>query len=724
MNANSRILPYRDNFEHLNDVLRWLDTLIQLRTTTLTLQNQEIPESQTARTVYISPEEVKWLLMQDAMSLAENDMTRELRSELARLTNEIDNRVQYSLQAGVLLSLPQLGRLFGLSAFEMKAIVICLAPELNRKYDRLYAFLQDDITCKRPSVDLVLSLLCETQAERWNAFRFFSESAPLRRAALLQIVEDPHSPSGSSKLAQFLKLDSQICEVLLGSNQVDARLAGLTKLYRLENELPEFVVNPLMAASLLRLVEHHGTESSADQRKLILYLHGPYGIGKRDLALHICRRINCSLLTLDLELLLAQGTTGTDLLSLAFREGLLQRAVLYLEHADLLLQDAARPLLKALELMVADYGWLVFLSGEGSWSHTDAFMDHSLHAVTLPIPDVGSRVSLWEMQLAARAPDLANWAVPLATQFRLVPAQIRAAVALAENRLLMEPDPRELAYLDLIAACRQQFNHKLSELAVKIEPHYGWENIVLPDAKLASLREICSQAKHGYRVFKEWGFGQKLSRGKGLSVLFSGPPGTGKTMAAEVIANDLQLDLYKIDLSSVVSKYIGETEKNLAKIFQEAETSNAILFFDEADALFGKRTEISDAHDRYANIETSYLLQKMEEYEGMVILASNLRENMDDAFMRRIRFIVEFPFPDEASRQRIWRSHFPKESPVSADIDYEYLSRELKISGGSIKNIVLNAAFLAAANGGVITSEHIRQGAKREFAKMGKLWNG
>jgi SpoVK/Ycf46/Vps4 family AAA+-type ATPase len=275
----------------------------------------------------------------------------------------------------------------------------------------------------------------------------------------------------------------------------------------------------------------------------------------------------------------------------------------------------------------------------------------------------------------------------------------------------------------LYAACRQHSNQKLGELAAKIEPHCGWGDLILPVASVAQLKEICSQVKQRQRVFSEWGFAQKVTYGKGLSVLFAGPPGTGKTLAAAVLAHELQVALYKVDLSGVVSKYIGETEKNLSKIFQEAETSNALLFFDEADALFGKRTEVSDAHDRYANIETSYLLQKMEEYEGIVILATNLRENMDEAFTRRLRFIVEFPFPDEASRLQIWQSHFPQAAPLSEEIDFAYLSRQFKIAGGSIKNIVLNSAFLAAQNGGVIGMEHILHGVRQEFEKMGKLWN-
>jgi SpoVK/Ycf46/Vps4 family AAA+-type ATPase len=208
-----------------------------------------------------------------------------------------------------------------------------------------------------------------------------------------------------------------------------------------------------------------------------------------------------------------------------------------------------------------------------------------------------------------------------------------------------------------------------------------------------------------------------------LSALFAGPSGTGKTMAGEVVSNELQLDLYKIDLSGVVSKYIGETEKNLSKIFDEAESSNAILFFDEADALFGRRTKVTDAHDRYANIETSYLLQKIETYEGMVILATNLRDNIDPAFTRRIRFLVEFPFPEAASRSQIWKAHFPAQAPTADDLDYAWLGDRLQVTGGHIKNIALNAAFLAAEDGAAIGMDHVLRGAQREFEKIGKVWN-
>jgi SpoVK/Ycf46/Vps4 family AAA+-type ATPase len=337
------------------------------------------------------------------------------------------------------------------------------------------------------------------------------------------------------------------------------------------------------------------------------------------------------------------------------------------------------------------------------------------------MPGVLESELAWRRALQAAGPAAAQWAQALARKFRLTARQIADAAYSARNECAMADG--ELRLEDLAAACRRLSSQTLADLAVKISPAYGWEQLVLPADRLERLRELCSQLQHRHRVFDEWGFGAHLSHGKGLSALFTGPPGTGKTMAAEVIARELGLDLYKVDLSAVVSKYIGETEKNLAKIFKEADSSNAILFFDEADALFGKRTEVADAHDRYANIETSYLLQKMEEYEGVVILASNLRENMDEAFVRRLRFIVDFPFPDESSRLRIWRTHFPPQAPLADDLDYGLLARQLQVAGGNIKNIVLNAAFLASADGGAIAMSHLLHSARREFEKIGKRWD-
>ncbi len=720
MSPSVEVQPYRNNYEHLTDELRWLDLLIRARAHALPLQGQTSPETQPARAVYITPAEVEWLLARGPSEPARDPETASLRGELDALRGEIDARIARSSEAGVSLALERLCRIFGLGAFERAAIVICLAPELRRKYDRIYAYLQDDITRKRPSVDLVLDLLCETEAQRWHARAFLAESTTLFRAGLLRRVDDPHSPSGSSGLAQFLALDSRICGFLLGSNQMQADLVAQVRFLRPQADGGDPPMDPAAAGALWNLVQHH---MNAGRSKLVLHLHGPHGVGKRELALHLAERLDSALLVLDAQLLAALGRDGESVLRLAFREGLLQQSVICVEHAGALLPDAARPLLEALRLAVAEYGWLVILSGEGPWPQQHTFPGCGFHSTSFPVPDVPARAAAWRRSLDELMPGADVDAGRLAQQFRLTPGQIRAAVQLAQARRLMDPERVSTLAVDLAAACRAQSNHGLRDLALSIEPRLGWNDLILPEDKLAHLHEICEHARQQYKVFGTWGFARKLRHGRGLSALFAGPSGTGKTMAAEVVAGELGFDLYKVDLSGVVSKYIGETEKNLSRIFAEAETANAILFFDEADALFGKRTEVSDAHDRYANIETSYLLQKMEEYEGVVIMATNLSENMDEAFTRRVRFIVEFPFPDETHCRRIWETHFPAEVPVSSSIDFGYLARELRLPGGNIRNIVLSAAFLAAQNGGEVGMNHILHAARREYEKIGRLWH-
>ena len=241
--------------------------------------------------------------------------------------------------------------------------------------------------------------------------------------------------------------------------------------------------------------------------------------------------------------------------------------------------------------------------------------------------------------------------------------------------------------------------------------------MILPQDQIRLMQHACDHIRYGMKVYNEWGFGRRVTYGRGLSMLFAGPPGTGKTMAAQVVANQLHMELYKVQISQVISKYIGETEKNLRAVFQEARRSNCILFFDECDAIFGKRSEVKDAHDRYANVETAYLLQQVEEYEGVCILATNLLQNIDAAFMRRISFVIHFPFPDKETRAKLYRSMLPPEVPVSDNIDFDFMAEKFEITGGSIKNIVVNAAFLAAAKGVPLGMEELLVAAVNELRK-------
>jgi SpoVK/Ycf46/Vps4 family AAA+-type ATPase len=362
-----------------------------------------------------------------------------------------------------------------------------------------------------------------------------------------------------------------------------------------------------------------------------------------------------------------------------------------------------------------------FLAGDRAWDPADEFRYRPFVRIELGIPSFQDRCRLWQKAIGGVGGSAMDIGA-LANKFRFTGGQIFDAAATARHLAhRRQPDAPTVAMRDLYEGARLQSNPKLSALARKIEPHYSWGDIILPPDRIEQLREICNYMKHRSLVYDQWGFDQKLALGKGLNVLFAGPPGTGKTMAAEIIAHEFSLDLYKIDLSSVVSKYIGETEKNLSRIFTEAETSNAILFFDEADALFGRRSEVRDSHDRYANIEIGYLLQRMEEYQGVVILATNLRKNMDEAFVRRLHFAIEFPFPNERDRRRIWQGVWPEATPRSSELDLNWMARQFDLAGGSIRNIAVGAAFLAAENSGTVKMFHLLHATRREYQKMGKV---
>jgi SpoVK/Ycf46/Vps4 family AAA+-type ATPase len=377
--------------------------------------------------------------------------------------------------------------------------------------------------------------------------------------------------------------------------------------------------------------------------------------------------------------------------------------------------------------MLLEYSTVSFLPVEDAHRQPNPALLRApnLVRVTYPRPTYPQRRALWTHYLDGHGatPDLDVTAV--AGRFRLTGGQIRDAVLDARHRAAQgPPGKRTIDTDDLFAAARARTSDQLIALAKKVEPRHTWDDLVLPDDQLTQLREMCDQMRYRPIVLGEWGFDRKLSLGKGLNALFAGPSGTGKTMAAEVIARDLGLDLYKIDLSTVVSKYVGETEKNLERIFRAAHNSNAILFFDEADALFGKRSEVRDAHDRYANVEISYLLQKMEEYDGLVVLTSNLSKNMDEAFMRRMHFTVEFPYPEEDARRRIWGIVLPTEAPLAPNIDFCLLAERYRLTGGNIRNVALTAAFLAARDSEIIGMDHLLWATRREFQKMGRLASG
>jgi hypothetical protein len=625
-------------------------------------------------------------------------LTQELREQSARLAQ----RDARQLAAGTATTMQRLGGLFGLSAFELDVLLLALAAELDPAFEDLYAYLQGDADRRDPSLELALDLLTEDEAAWAEARQRLAGEPHLLRFAM--ITAEPGG-GGPSFLRTGFRLDERICDYLLGVDRIDRRVAAWVR------DIPNEPLAEPAHRDELDAAERLIREAVAGSPEWlpVCNLVGPPAAARAGVARALCDRLGVRLLEIDLPSLPA-GTERERALRLLEREALLQPAAYYLEPPP------AGPGEPAVDLgPIADgLGTLLFVAGERPAATASIRSPRAVLGVELALPDPARRRELWRSLLEGTPAGEGDALDRLAQQFRLGPVEMRRAAATAALRAGGGVTPS-----DLWRACREQAAAGLHDLAVRLEPSFGWEDLVLPADAAQALRDIAAQVAHQAQVYERWGFGAKLTRGRGISALFSGPSGTGKTMAAEVLAAELSLDLYRIDLSGVVSKYIGETEKNLRRVFDAAEAGGAILFFDEADALFGKRSEVRDSHDRYANIEINYLLQRMEDYRGVAVLATNMRSALDPGFLRRLRFVVEFPFPDAVLRERIWRAVLPAQAEL-APLDHELLS-SWEIAGGNIRNIAVNAAFQAAAEGAPIGMWHLVRAARREYVKIGKL---
>ncbi|NEO31301.1 MAG: ATP-binding protein [Symploca sp. SIO3C6] len=617
---------------------------------------------------------------------------------------------------------------FGLSTFAVGSIIIALAPEIDLRYERIYAYLQDDVTRKRPTVDLTLNLLCSSLEAKFRQRIHFKPDAPLIQQGLLSLIPDPHQVQ-PPLLSHYLKLDDHIISFLLGQEGLNPRLESFCQVIAQGTtvELDELLLRTQSKQALLKLV----IQARNNSQSLFLHFSGQGSSLKFQLAQALASAIEMQLLVADLARISDSEEKCQHQLMLLFREAQFLNALLYFDNLDNLLSQAQTRCYQRLFEQLTKYTGIVILSSTKP-ELPSAIALKNLINLPFALPDFVQRRHYWQLNLASQGITIDQHELDaLANRFCLNCDHITNAVITACNQALwtaaveeseaFPPTKVQPTLNQLLAAARIQSDHNLGHLARKIKPKSTWDDLILPPDQFTQLKEICAQVKYRHIVYQQWGFDSKLSFGKGLNALFSGPPGTGKTMAAEVIASELQLDLYKIELSQIVSKYIGETEKNLDQIFAAAQMANTILFFDEADALFGKRSEVRDAHDRYANIEIGYLLQKMEEYEGISILTTNLRHNLDEAFVRRLAFTIHFPFPDEASRGQIWEKIWPMQVPLAEDVDVDFLARQFKLSGGNIKNIALAAAFLAAKEGSYVTMTHLLQGIRREYQKMGKI---
>ncbi|WP_336344135.1 AAA family ATPase [Halalkalicoccus ordinarius] len=745
--------PYADALEHLEDELGRLDVLLRMHLESLWGDDGATPDGM--RKMFVSDEEVASLLavlirddQRDSVTAGpgepdgglEGHRGQPVTSERGRLdrgrdphpglvqalderTDAINARQATTARAGSELRLRTLVDRFDLEARHVDALLVALAPEFDRKYERIYGYLEDDVTQTRPTIGLALAVLEYTETDRLAAREVFSRHSPLRRHRLVRLAGDERAPYAARTVA----VEERVVAFLLGTDVVATELSNTADVRTPSASIDDLLVDESAAARLAELERAQAVtatedgspphqlsdadESECGRRLLIASLHGPPGVGKSTAAGALAAAAGRSILRIDASMLAKPDYWET--VRLLEREAMLQAAALQVEDVNSLC-DRDDVDLGALVRTLDGFSGDVFLLGVGPLSLDPSLRlaRHEFESIHLPMPSYELRRSRWR-EVTELSSDVDPDA--LAATFRLTSGQIDDAVAAAKTL----SDGSALDAAAIHEGCRRQTTKELGSLARKIETGYGWDDIVLPPETMRQLRDVAAHVTRRGRVYVDWGFAEKFSRGNGLNVLFSGPSGTGKTMAAEIIAAETGLDLYKVDLANVVSKYIGETEKNLGRIFDEATDSNAILLFDEADALFGERSEVSDAHDRYANIEVNYLLQRVEEHEGLVVLTTNFDQNIDDAFRRRIHVCIDFPLPDKRSRAAIWRNVFPNATPLG-DLDYEFLST-LEIAGGSIRNVALTAAFLAANGDDRVEMEHIVTAAKREFEKTGKL---
>ena len=589
-----------------------------------------------------------------------------------------------------------LANALGLSTFDQHVLALCAAMEFDTRTAGLCAKAQDDMSKPYPTFALAFALFDDPD---WNAL---SPHAPLRHWRLLEINQPGTQPLTGAALAA----DERIVNYLKGLNYLDDRLTPFIDPLRVDQPQLDETLPPSQQQTFDNIINHL-QHSDGLEGPPVIELVGHDSDSKRLIAARVASSFGLNLQTMSLKSLPSQTGDFETFSRLWQRECVLMPLALYIDIDGAV--DSEKALLKR---FIERSHNIIFLNEEDS--NIDIANNRLLVEINKPTPE--EQQQLWIDALHDKADDHPQ---RLAEQFSFNQSEIKKlAKASSLSDVSNDECPSNQSNnTGLWQACRIAARAGMEQLAHRIDAKATWEQLVLPPEQKTLLHQITDQVAYRNRVYEDWGFREQMNRGLGINALFCGESGTGKTMAAEVIANALELDLYRIDLSSVVSKYIGETEKNLRKLFDAAEDSGAILFFDEADALFGKRSEVKDSHDRYANIEINYLLQRMDAYRGLAILASNMKTSLDKAFVRRLRFIVDFPFPAAEQRTEIWQKVYPEETPIDENFDSKRLAK-LSLTGGNIHNVALNAAFMAAQKRSPVTMPLLLNAARIEYKKL------
>jgi hypothetical protein len=635
------------------------------------------------RGLYVSDAQVDHLLAGGHGPLVVPAEADDAAQRLAAVEHEADA----AEAAGADLRLRRLARTFDLEPLDVDLLLVALAPDLDPRFERLYGYLHDDVSRRRASVGLALELSGAGEGSGVGRARF-GQLAPLVAGGLL-VVEEIDRPF----LTRSVRVPDRVAAHLLGDASPD----------------------PAVEALAIVPVAHDAAGTDALEGGLragarLAYVRERIGTAAVTVAARALGRLGPPPVVVDLGRL-GPGDDSREIAAAAIREARLRDTGLVAGPLDLLAERGAGAIRAWAEascpaVLHGSRGW------DPAWSRTVPFL------LDADLPPAAERRAVWLAALPATASSEVGASVA-ALPFRLAPEAV--ARASEAGRLAAAAAGRDLDVSDVAAGARAQNAAGLERLARRVEPRVAWDDLVLPAGTVQQLRELTGRARHRDLVLDEWGLARTSLKGRGVTALFAGDSGTGKTMSAEVIAGALGLDLYVIDLSTVVDKYIGETEKNLDRVFTEADRVNGVLLFDEADAIFGKRSEVKDARDRYANVEVAYLLQRMEQFDGMAVLTTNLRANVDEAFLRRLDAIVDFPLPEVDDRRRLWARNLSAAVPKADDIDVDFLARRFTLSGGNIRNVAVGAAFLAADAGRAMTMEDLVRETAREYRKLGRL---